>query len=86
MMEKLFQSENGGLIAALLAVVAIFGINECNKTARAGIANDYEMSANAANCGEVRIKPATKKEENTGQTAEDAEKKEEPAELIQSNE
>lgn len=86
MMEKLFQSENGGLIAALLAVVALFGINECSKTARAGIDKDYEMSANAMNCGEVRIKPATKKEENTGQTAEDSEKKEEPTGLSQSNE
>lgn len=73
-MEKLFQSENGGMITAILAVLAIYVFGECNKTVRAGIDRDYEMSASVKERGEVKIKPSKKDgDEEKDETAEETE-------------
>lgn len=77
MIEKLLESENGGIIAAIVAILFVVGIGELGKTARAGMENGYEMTATVNDRGEVKIKP-------DGKADDDEEDTEESETLIQS--
>ena len=60
MVEKLLESDNGMVIAAILGIVAALGIGEYCKTARAGMDRDYEITAGVKDCGEVTFRPSKK--------------------------